>query len=665
MNKNDRQLQAEMENIVADEGVVTRFRLYSGPMAKIVVAIAVIWALFQIYVSSFGIMDAVKARAWFFGFLAILIFLWIPARKNEGKTRRLPTVWDWICVVATIMAIGFLLFNYDDYVETGVHIQADYWFGGLGILIAFEAARRAAGNVMTILAALFLLYNFFGQYLPGTFRIGNLGYERVVDTMWWGAQGIFGTVIGVAVTYIFLFILFGAFLRRSGFIDFINDLALAVAGRSAGGPAKVAVIGSGFMGMINGSGVANASSVGTVTIPLMKKAGFKPHFAGAVEAVAGTGGVIAPPIMGAASFVMAESLGVPYRTIMLAAVIPAIFYFFMCFLSVHFEAKKLGIEGMPKNRLPNIWLVLKQRGHLLIPVVVIVAFLVSGTTPLYAAVWAMLSIVVVSWFRKETRMGLREILEALAEGAKGVLTVGAACAIVGVIIGTISLTSIGLTFGNNILELAGNHLFLIAFFTMIICIILGMGVPVTASYVITATIAAPLLAKMGVPLLVAHMFAFFFAALSDITPPVALAAMASAGIAKAPFFKVALTAVKLGAIGFIIPYFFLYNPLLLFMGGSMMNTIIAAIIGLIGVVALSAGFANWLLIKTNIVQRLMLIAAGLLMIDPHYVTDLIGFVLLVSVYIWQKKKRNNEDQSTGLESNSFTALTKNSGEDGR
>lgn len=663
MNKNDVQEQTKMGNTVADEGVVIRHRLYSGPMAKIVLVIAVIWSLFQIYISSFGIMDAVKARACFFGFLAVMIFLLIPARKEYGQTRNLPTVWDWVCIASAIVSVGFLLFNYDDYVETGIHIPADFWFGGLGILVAFEAARRAAGNVMTILAAIFLLYNFFGQYIPGTFGLGYLGYERVVDTMWWGAQGIFGTVVGVAATYIFLFILFGTFLRRSGFIDFINDLALAVAGRSAGGPAKVAVIGSGFMGMINGSGVANASSVGTVTIPLMKKAGFRPHFAGAVEAVAGTGGVIAPPIMGAASFVMAESLGVPYRTIMLAAIIPAIFYFLMCFMSVHFEAKKLGIEGMPKDRLPNIVAVLKQRGHLFIPVLVIIALLVSGTTPLYAAVWAMVSIVVVSWFKKDTRMGLKEIMEALAEGSKGVLTVGAACSIVGVIIGTISLTSIGLTLGNNILELAGSHLFLVAFFTMLICIILGMGVPVTASYVITATIAAPLLAKMGVPLLVAHMFAFFFAALSDITPPVALAAMASAGIAKAPFFKVAFTAVKLGAIGFIIPYFFLYNPLLLFRGGSIIDSIAVALIGMIGVIALSAGFSNWLLTKTNMVQRLMLIAAGLLMIDPDYGTDLIGIVLLAAVYIWQRKKRN-EDPSFEPESGDGRALHGKEGEGG-
>lgn len=625
-----------------------RFREYIGPMAKIVFIIAIIWSLFQIYVSSFGIMMAIKSRAWFFAFLLVMIFLLIPARKKENRQRKLPSVWDWVCIAATIASVSYLLLNYDAFVNLGgLHIPADYWFGGLGVLVAFEAARRAAGNVMTILAAIFLLYNFFGSYIPGVFGHVDLGLERVIDNLFWGTQGIFGTVIGVASTYIFLFILFGAFLRRSGFIDFINDLALAIAGRTAGGPAKVAVIGSGFMGMINGSGVANASTVGTVTIPLMKKTGFKGSYAGAVEAVAGTGGVIAPPVMGAASFVMAEFLGVPYRTIMFAALIPAILYFCMCFMSVHFEAKKLGIHGLPKDRIPNIWRVLKKGGHLIVPVIVIIVLLVSGTTPLYAAVWSMISTVVVSWFRKETRMGPKAIMEALEEGAKGVLTVGAACTIVGVIIGTIGLTSVGLTLGNNILELAGGHLFLVAIFTMLISILLGMGVPVTASYIITATISAPLLAKIGIPLLVAHMFAFFFAALSDITPPVALAAMAAAGIARAPFFKVAMTAVRLGLIGFIIPYFFLYNPVLLFQDGSVGRSILAGITALIGVVALSGALSNWFLAKPNIVQRLLLAVVGFCMILPNFTTDIIGILILVGVIIWQRASMSQNKNISG------------------
>lgn len=626
----------KQEQVIDSEGIST-LRNYIGSMAVMISILAVVWAVFTIFVSSFGAMMEIKSRAWFLGYLLIMIFLLVPARKNEKNDRKLPSVWDWFCIAATIASISYLLLNYDAFVNmAGLHIPADFWFGGLGILVTFEAARRSAGIVMTILAFVFLLYNFMGPYIPGIFGHANLGLNRVIDNLWWGTQGIFGIVLGVASTYVFVFIVFGAFLRKSGFIDFITNLSMAIAGRTAGGPAKVAVIGSGFMGMINGSGVANTSAVGTVTIPLMKKTGFTSHFAAAVESVAGTGGVIAPPVMGAASFVMAEYLGIPYRQIMLAALIPAILYFTMCMMSVHFEAKKMAIHGLPKNRLPNIWKVLKDGGHLIIPVIIIIVLLISGTTPLYAAVWSMIATVVVSWFKKETRMGPKEIFKALEEGAKGVLTVGAACAIVGVVIGTISLTSVGLTLGNNILDLAGNHLLLVALFTMLISILLGMGVPVTASYVITATISAPLLATMGVPLLVAHMFAFFFAALSDITPPVALAAMAASGIAGAPFFKVAFTAVRLGFIGFAIPYFFLYNPVLLFQGGSLWASVLAGITAVVGVTVLAAAFSNWFLDKLNILQRILLAISGVCLIIPGMPSNAAGIVIAIVVFIWQK-----------------------------
>jgi TRAP transporter 4TM/12TM fusion protein len=623
--------------LVGVEGA-ERLREYTGPMVRVISFFSIIWALFQIFESSYGVMEAIKFRAWYFGFLTIAIFLLMPARKNESPKRSLPSIWDCICIVSALISVGYFILTYDIYVldRGGMHVTLDYWFGALGILVAFEAARRAAGTVMTVLSAIFLLYNFLGAYIPGVFGHTNFTLDRVIDVMWWGTEGIFGTVIDVASTYIFLFILFGAFLRKSGFIDFANNLALTIAGRTSGGPAKVAVIGSGLMGMINGSGVANASTVGTVTIPLMKRAGYKGHFAAGVEAVAGTGGVIAPPVMGAASFVMAEFLGINYSVIMLAALIPAILYFLTCFMSVHFEAKKLGLKGLPKEEIPKIKDVLKQGGHLVIPVIILVALIVEGTTPLFAAVWSMLATVVVSWLRKETRMGLKDILEALQEGAKGSLTVGAACTIVGVIVGTISLTSLGLTLGNNILALAGNHLFLVALLTMLISTLLGMGVPVTASYIITATISAPLLVKMGVPILVAHMFAFFYAALSDITPPVALAAMAAAGIAKEPTLKVAMTAVRLGITGFIIPYFFLYNPLLLFQGESPLYSIFAGLTAAIGVVALAAALSNWFAARLSLLQRVLLLIGAFCMIWPEFYSDIAGIIIIPSIYLWQK-----------------------------
>nr|WP_275899465.1 TRAP transporter permease [Bacillus piscicola] len=622
-------------------------------MVQIVTIVAVLWSLFQLYITGFSSLEAVKHRVWYFGFMAVLIFLLFPAVKSKkGKQRKVPTAWDFVCIIATVSSVIYFLFMYDAYLERGgMHILPDYWFGAIGILMTFEASRRAAGLPMTVLAATFLLYNLFGQYIPGS--LGHVGFDlkRIIDVMWWGAEGVFGVVAGVAATYISMFILFGAFLRRSGFIKFINNLALTISGKSAGGPAKVAVIGSGMMGMINGSGIANASTVGTFTIPMMKRTGYKSHFAAAVEAVAGTGGVLAPPVMGAASFVMATFLGVEYRIIILAAIIPAILYFTMCFTSVHFEAKKLGLKGLSAEEIPKLKDVMKDGGHLLLPVVVLVYMLVTGVTPIYAALGAIVTTVIASWIRKETRMGLKDIIGALEEGARNVLIISAACMVVGIVVGTISLTSIGLVVGNSILSLAGSSILLAAILTMLLTILLGTGVPVTASYIIAATISVPILAEMGVPPLVSHMFAFFYAALSEITPPIALAALVTSGIAGANFTRVCITAVRLGLIGFIIPYFFLYNPVLLFIEGSVVSSSIAIITGIIGVIALAGAMSNWFLTKPNFVQRVLLGAAGFGLILPSYVVSLLSLIVVTAIFLWQKKsiKKNqlrNPDETS-------------------
>ncbi|GAA0448355.1 TRAP transporter permease [Lentibacillus halophilus] len=633
-----------------DSGI-EKFRQYLGPMAKIVTVIAIFWSLFQLFITGFGVVEAIKLRAWYFGFMSILVFLLFPAKKKDKKQRRLPTLWDIICIIAVISSVGYFLMMYDAYVmdRGGLHISADYWFGAVGILMVFEASRRAAGLPMTLLAVIFLLYNFFGQYIPGTLGHVGFDYTRIIDVMWWGTEGIFGVVAGVAATYIFMFILFGSFLKRSGFIKFVNDFALAISGRSAGGPAKVAVIGSGMMGTINGSGIANASTVGTFTIPMMIRTGYKPYFAGAVEAVSGTGGVLAPPVMGAASFIMATFLGMDYRLIILAAVIPAVLYFTMCFMSVHFEAKKQGLEGLSKEDIPKFKDVIKN-SHLLLPVAILVYMLVTGVTPIFAALWAIVTTVIASWLRKETRMHLKDILNALEEGAKNVLVVSAACMVVGVVVGTISLTSVGLVVGNNILSLAGGSVFIAAILTMLLTILLGTGVPVTASYIIATTISAPILAEMGVPLLVSHMFVFFFAALSEITPPVALAALVTSGIAGAKFAKVSLTAVRLGIIGFVIPFFFLYNPELLFIEGSFSKSIIAMITGIIGVIALAGAMSNWFLTKPNLIQQLLLAVSGIGLILPSYIMSFMSLAVMLFIIFWQiKNKRsqmNNEKETS-------------------
>lgn len=612
-------------------------REYIGPMLKIITVISITWALFQFYYSSIGIMSAIESRAWYFGFLTILIFILYPATNYSKKVRKIPSIFDLLWILITLLSVGYFLITFDTFITSGgVHVPLDYLFGALGILVAFEAARRTVGYALTGLALVFLLYNLFGGYISGTLGHSGVELKRLIEVMWWGSQGIFGTVLGAAVTYIFVFIIFGAFLKKAGALNFINDAALAVTGQFAGGPAKVAVFGSTLMGMISGSGVANVATTGTMTIPMMKKTGYKGHFAGAVEAVASTGGLLTPPIMGAAAFIMAEFIGIPFREIMIAATIPAILYFTMTFTSVHFEAKKLGLKGISKKELPNLMEVLKKSGHLILPIILLIFLILYGLTPLYAAIWAVVSTVVVSWVKKETRMGLKKILQALEDGVKGVLLVSAACAIVGIIVGTITLTSIGLTLGNSILELAGDNILLVAIFTMIISIILGMGVPPSASYIVTAIVSAPLLVSMGVPILVAHMFAFYYAALSDITPPVALASMAASGIAEESFVKVSITAVRLGLIGFMIPYFFLYNPSLLFEGDNILLSILSGITAVIGVIALASSLSNWLLTKTNGFQRIILIASGLLLIYPDYLSDLFGILLFILVLFWQK-----------------------------
>lgn len=627
-----------------DEGLIQVN--YKGIMTRIILAICVIWTFFQLYISTMGAMEAIKFRAWHLGFLLLLTFILYPASKKSAGDRIKPTTWDIICILISVISIGYLLVTYNDFIRerSGINTPLDYVFGGMAMLMLFEASRRVAGNSLTIIAGAFLLYNFIGAYIPGIFGHFGFSLERVINVMFWGGQGIFGIALGVSATYIFVFVLFGAFLKNSGFTNFINDLALTIAGRSAGGPAKVAIFGSAFMGMVSGSAVGNVVTTGTVTIPLMKRTGFSAKFAGAVEAVASTGGTIAPPVMGAAGFIMAQFLGVPYTTVAIAAIIPAVLYYLTLFMAVHFEAKNRGLSGISKENIPNALAVIKERGHLIIPLIVLLVALFSGITPLFAAVWALIATILASSLRKTTRMNVKTILLAIEEGAKGAISVGIACAIVGIVIGTISLTSIGLVLGNNVISLAGNSVLLAAILTMVISIFLGMGVPVTAAYIIVAAIAVPILITMGVAPLAAHMFAFFYAALSAITPPVALASYAAAGIAGANSTKVSLEAMKLGIVGFILPYFFLFNPVLLFQGGTVGETILAITTAIIGSVALAAGIKGRIFIKANLVQRIILLISGLLLIYPNIYGALVGSILfggLAGFQLFIKKKEIN------------------------
>ncbi len=630
------------KKLVEEKESEARTRSLFGFWNIFVTTLAVTWALFQMYVNTFSVLDAMKLRSWHIMFMLVLAFCMYPAFR--GKNKNTPSLLDLLCIAGGLFAFGYLVLNYNDItMRGGFFLPVDYMVASLGVVISFEMARRVVPN-LAYLAAAFMLYCFFGNIIPGAFGHTGFTWDRVVEHLFWGSQGLLGVGVGVSATYIFLFILFGTFLKYSGFSAFINDIALTLVGRTAGGPAKVSVIASALMGMINGSALANVATTGAITIPLMKRTGYRADFAAAVEAVASTGGQFAPPIMGAVGFIMAEFLGVPYTTVLLAAAIPAFLYYLTLLMAVHFEAKKLGLKGLAPENIPIAWQVMKTRGHLAIPLVVLLTFLFLGYTPLYAATFSIFATVVASWLKPSTRMSLATIIKALDEGARSAVGVGAACVIIGVIIGSVSLTGLGLTFGYEVLKYVGEgQLFLGGFFVMLMSIILGMGVPGVAAYVIVAAVAVPVLTKIGATPLAAHMFCLFYACLSNITPPVAMSSYVAAGIAKADQTKTSFIAMKLGITGFILPFFFLNNPLLLYQSEhNTLATLWALVSASLGVAALAAALQGMLFGPCNTLLRIVLLVVAFLAIDPNLITDAIGCALFAAVAIvnWRTTKHS-------------------------
>jgi len=505
----------------------------------------------------------------------------------------------------------------------------DIIVAAVGILLVLEACRRVVGWPIVIIAAVFITYAFAGPYMPGFLNHRGYSFRRVVGHLFYTTEGIIGVPLGVSATFIFLFILFGAFLDKTGIAKFFIDLANAIAGFAAGGPAKVAIITSAMLGTISGSSVSNTVGSGSFTIPMMKKLGYKPEFAAAVEASASTGGQLMPPIMGAAAFLMSETLGIPYIEVAKAAIIPALLYFTGIFIMVHLEAKKLGLGGMSKDEIPRIFKVMKERGHLIIPLIVIVYFLVQGATPVRAALNGIITSVIASMMRKCTRMSFRDFIDALENAGRNILGVAAACATAGIIIGIVTLTGLGLKMASGLVALAGGNMFFTLFFTMISSLILGMGIPTTANYLITSTITAPAVVQLGVPMLAAHMFTFYFGIIADITPPVALAAYAGSAIAKSNPFKTGVQATKLAIAAFIIPYIFAFSPSLLLIDTTPLQIVQIVITSLIGMVSLSAAMEGYFYTYTNRFERLLFFAGGLMLIFPEGITDLVGFCLIV------------------------------------
>ncbi|MFP4198937.1 MAG: TRAP transporter permease [Halanaerobium sp.] len=634
----------EKEHLKEDELLkkydpTTDYRHYTGLAAIIVSAIAIVLSFFHLYTAGFGVLLALKQRAIHLGFIFTLIFLLYPALKDK-KGNKLILGIDLILALGSIAISSYIVLNYETLVHrAGMYTQLDQFMAILAIIIVLEGTRRALGPELPVIAVLFLLYAHYGQQMPGMLAHRGYSWSRIANHMYFTTEGIFGIPLGVSATYIFLFLLLGAFAKRTGLGDLFIDLALALTGRTTGGPAKAAVVSSGLMGSISGSSVANTVTTGSFTIPLMKRVGYNSQFAAAVEASASTGGQIMPPIMGAAAFIMAEFIGVPYVEIAKAAILPAILYYITVGLMVHFEAKKQGLQGMTDDLIPKFLTVLKTRGHMIAPLIIIFYYLFRGYTPLRAAFLGILVSFALSFLKEDTRMNLQDLLDTLREGAISALGVAAACAAVGFIVGVTTLTGLGLKFTSLTVALSQGNLFLALFFTMVACTILGTGLPTTATYIVLATMAAPALTELGVPILAAHLFVLYFGVVADLTPPAALAAYAGAGIAGSNPLKTGLTAVKLAIAGFVVPFVFAYSPALLLIDTTAVQVILITGSSILGVFSLAAAVLGYLNRKTTIIERFLLLGSSLALLFPGWQSDILGILLLGTVLYLQFKNK--------------------------
>ncbi|MCL1836414.1 MAG: TRAP transporter fused permease subunit [Treponema sp.] len=611
-------------------------RRFTGVPGILIQALLLLFAVYVFWVTLIVSLPEHIRRSAFVGIMVFAGFLLYPACKGMIKRKNHIPWYD--LVLGTLGAISFFYFvvHYQEIIARAVLLKPlDVAMGVMGIIILAELCRRVVGLPILIVAACFIGYAVIDGY----------SLRRIVHQLFYTTDGIIGTPVGVCSTFIVLFIFLASFLEKSGIIKLFIDIANSAAGHTAGGPAKVAIIASALLGMVSGSSVANTVGSGSVTIPIMKKAGYKPEFAAAVEASASAGGQIMPPVMGAAAFLMADLTGTPYPVIAVSAILPAALYFTGIFLMVHFEAKKLGMKGLPKESLPRFGRLILTRGYLFLPVLALVCLMILGFTPAYAACFAILAVFVVSFFSKETRFNRTSIIDAFTTGSRNTIGVAVACSMAGIVVGIVLLTGIGqqligrliVLVNNPFLISTGTSLFAALFITMLTCLILGMGIPTTANYAIMATICAPMILRAGseigvvVPVLAAHMFVFYFGIAADITPPVALAAYAGAAIAKSDPIKTGIAATRLAVAAFIIPYIFVLNPAMLFISTTPLKVIQIILSSCIGMFSLAVGIEGYMLRKIAAPLRLAAVAGGLLLIDPGLAGDLAGFSLIAAV----------------------------------
>jgi TRAP transporter 4TM/12TM fusion protein len=630
--------QADVDAVMKKYDRESNTRIWTGVPGGIVKGIIIGFSIWCIYVTLFAtFLEEIRLTS-FLGLVILMGFLVYPAKKGEQRVNYMPW-YDIVMMIAGMGSYFYFTFNAESIIQQGTRFQPyQIVIGIIGIAILLEVTRRCVGLPILIVALFFVVYALFlGLTNPSFF--GRVRY--FVRNVFYTKEGIFSTPVNVCSRYIVIFIIFGAFLERTGISQFFISLANCVAGKYSGGPAKVSVISSALCGMVSGSSVGNTVTTGSVTIPMMKKTGFRPEFAGAVEAAASTGGQIMPPIMGAAAFLMADFLGVPYSSVLVAAIIPALLYFTGIFISVHLEAKKEGLSGIPKEELPHFSQLVKKL-YLLLPLVMLVVW-VSGNymTMQRAAAYSIVLSIVVSLFDKENRITPKKFLDALEAGGRGTITVAAACGVAGIISGSITMTGLANELINGIIKVAGTHLIIALLLTMLCCIVLGMGVPTTATYCIMAATCAPILIRMGVPAMAAHFFVFYFGIVADITPPVALAAYAGAAIAKANPMKTAFRASQLAIAAFMVPYVICYNPALILVDSTPLSVVVVTATTLIGLFALAAAFEGYLFAKADPVIRIAFAAGGILLIAPETVTDLVGLAIVAACTFvqWQKKRR--------------------------
>ncbi|GHV36922.1 C4-dicarboxylate ABC transporter [Spirochaetia bacterium] len=640
----------EVDEITKQFDKESNVRRFVGVPAIIVKGLLLLFGAYVFWVTLFAALPEQVRRC---AFLALLIFLgYILYPIHGAHTKRKNHIAWYDIVLGLLGAACFLyyVFNFKVIVNRAVALKPqDVIIGVTGIIILAELCRRVVGIPILVVATGFITYAFVAGY----------SLRRIVHQLFYTTDGIIGTPIGVCSTFIVLFIFLAAFLEKSGVASFFIDLANSVAGFASGGPAKVAVIASALEGMYSGSSVANTVGSGSVTIPVMKKTGYKPEFAAAVEASASTGGQIMPPIMGAAAFLMSEFTGLPYSRIAVAAILPAILYFTGIFLMIHFEAKKLSLKGLPKESIPKFLPLFIAKGYLFLPILALVVFMQIGFTPAYSACVAILTILIVTLFKKETRFTPASFADALAAGSRNTIGVAMACAMAGIVVGIVSLTGLGQILISVLVGLSRNNLFLALFFTMVSCIILGMGIPTTANYVIMATITAPIVMAMEispgikVPVLAAHMFVFYFGIVADITPPVALAAYAGAAIAKANPIKTGITATRLAITAFIIPYIFVLSPAMLFIfpnpgdPANVFKVVQIVITSLIGMWGIASGLEGYMFKRMPLIERILAIVGGLGLIDPGLVTDIVGIGLITCMFILQIIGAKKEKATAG------------------